>query len=593
LLLSNCATPPETVDTGEIGSLNVLVAPQSTTGCIPSENKSHSFPEGVDRFEIRLSGQISFASSIVEEDLNDDGEALIVGIPPADNLTLDLYGCQGTQLQFSGRTLGVNIVKNDKVAPALYFTKKSTFNCTGSATKSNQWSADLPKATAFHRSVITPDGDVLLVGGFSLYFFPPKLIAGGGGADIYLYRPAIGLFRAWTDTLRAPRGWHHLVSFDEGRKILVVGGAREAALKGTNDPPIFATGLPEAAVEIIDLWAGTSTTSNLNFDAHPMAAVAQSPSGKFIVSSGGMGTDGKASTRIQILNAAADELVGGTAQTGTGNLQLARVGHTATYLGKEQVLVLGGNLSGGPEKMAEVISLQEPGGTVLSSEVLFDQTLNEMPVLTLHESALLSSIGDQHLLLVVGGAGIIGNPDGTAAFTPPSALGPQLYVVEISGTPANYSGRIAGKTGFEAGRLERAFHSLTALDEQTFMIGGGYGSFGAPSPTRTICYDGVPKTGCYLADTLIIKVTGTNVDDAVIQEHPLNSGLTFNTARFGHNVIVLPDGTALSSGGLQELAAQGADPGLLDSAEILNPMREADTDICAKTAPQEEPDNRN
>jgi len=574
------------VDTEGLGGLKVVVAAQSSSQCVPSTNKNHSFPADIDRFEIRLSGSINFATTLVEEDLDKEGQVLVMGIPPAENLTLDLYGCKGDQLQYSGRTLGVNIKKNDKTAPALYFTKKSAFSCTGSATLSNYWSAKLPKAVAFHKSALTDDGELLIVGGFTEYFAPSQLSAGGGGADVYLYAPTKGMFRAWKEPLHSPRGWHHLIPFDDGRKMLVVGGASSANFGATTNPPLRPTALPEHMVELIDVDNESIEVSTLSFEAKPMGAIAHSADGHIIVSAGGANLDGTSDDAIWRIESNAGAISDGSAVVAKGQMTFKRQGHTANYLKDGDVLILGGNTSSGSAAIAEVIHTGAAPEDVLSSPVNFELGQDNFPALALHQTALIQQSDDTHLFMVAGGAGISENLDGTAKFNPPHFVGEQLYVVEIQGSNGLYSGRVAIKTGgFSVDRLERAFHSLTALGNNLFLLGGGYSTFAEAG--LAICDDTAAKTGCYLSDALVIETSGGAFGKQMFSENSLNSGLTFSTSRFGHGVNILPDGTALVTGGLRDLPPKNAAGGLLNSAEILNPMRIDENSICVKTAPGE------
>ncbi|HIA04238.1 MAG TPA: hypothetical protein EYN66_20475 [Myxococcales bacterium] len=252
-----------------------------------------------------------------------------------------------------------------------------------------------------------------------------------------------------------------------------------------------------------------------------------------------------------------------------------------------QVLILGGNLGGGNQNIAEIIHSGASSDEVVSSLVSFDGSEAELPPLALHQTVLIKNTGDSYLFLVAGGVGINANLDGVATFIPPYLQGPHLYLVDITGSQGSYTGRAAKKTNnFGNERLQRAFHSLTALGGNLFLLGGGYSTF-LQNNSLTLCDDGVAKTGCYLADTLLIEAGGSTFEGLTFKESSTNKSLTFSSARFGHRVNVLPDGTAIVTGGLKDLPPKGIPTGLLENAEIFNPLRSSDSDKCKLQAAPE------
>ena len=94
-----------------------------------------------------------------------------------------------------------------------------------------------------------------------------------------------------------------------------------------------------------------------------------------------------------------------------------------------------------------------------------------------------------------------------------------------------------------------------------------------------LCFDDRLKSGCYLADNTLIQLVGAGGGDASLKL--VDAGpLTYSSSRFGHDVLLLPDGTAMASGGMVAHDDKGGN--LLSDAEIFNPLRANETaqSIC-------------
>lgn len=571
---------PEEASGGSPG-LEITVAPLVSQACTTTDNGDGAFPEGVDRLLLRLTGPGGYEHPIDVPKSQEGSDILLTGIPVGEQLTLDLYGCQGTQLQWSGRANDVSIQENEKTGARVYFTRKNQFSCTGhDAASSSAQTAKMQDPRFMHQSVVTNNGRVLLIGGFNQFLTIGPEVKTTDAIDdpvsISEYRPSLGLFREWDAGLAAPRALHHAIPFDNKQKILVVGGVTRAILAPS--PPIRPSNGDESLkAEVIDAEAKTVVESDIALAPKPLSAAAWNPNGKGIVVCGGVqGASGEPSDDLQYTNATAEQLAGTGANVLSGEkLSVARAGHTATWFGEDKVLVLGGNFDGMPGNIAELLTAPSFASTVVTFAV-------EPPApFGLHQIAHVKTDGCTSTFLVAGGMGL-GSVGGKADWKAPSALPatPRLFLLDIDGCAGtgaftDHSSAVAAAPV----RMMRAFHRLTTLDEEQglFMVSGGYSQSSAPKDTEWCAPEaGGEETGCYLADVALLSVTG----DAGALAVSLNDvpGLAFSHSRIGHDVVVLPDGTALATGGLLAINKQNIN--ISDDAEIFNPLRPTEATLC-------------
>ncbi len=595
ILATGCSDGPAGEATD---ALKVLVAAQSADGCVPSTNGSATFPDGVNRIELRLSN--GFSDRLLVEDLDEKGQILVQGVTPGQDLQLDLYGCTEANVTWSGRATAVTVEPSEKTAPRLFFTRKNAFSCTGSDDAGRRgWRAEMfeqvPDSTSIigrvlHTAVPVVGGKVLLIGGFNAYVpVTPDILRVGVDTveSITEYDPTRGVFRTWDAQLKAKRGAHHSVAFDGGKKVLVFGGLTRAALQAPSFPPLSP--LPEdgaenadpaVAVELIDVEARTVTTSALALQTLPMGAVAASSNGLSIVVSGGRLDNEEPSDAVTVLTGTVEEMALGTAKPVAAKLEVPRMGHTSTFFGPGHVLMLGGNFGTepftddpDPSNLAEVL----PADNNAPVKVTLEDSDPIVPM-GLHETLLLRSEDCRHVFLVAGGMGLQREDENQKPiFISPSKQVARFALLEIDACDTtNIKGRFADQSAQfdDATRPRRIFHSLTNLGDGLVMMAGGYHARFEPEELSDLCETETLSVGCYLSDVVLIDASGNT---AVVDKE---NSFAFSRARFGHRVTVLPDGTALATGGLRELNGNGT-TSVVPDTEIFNPLRASERDVCA------------
>ncbi|MFT7625756.1 MAG: hypothetical protein ACI9WU_004947 [Myxococcota bacterium] len=598
-LTVGCAAETETVPF-EPGGLRVLVAPQVVDGCEPTTAGNAGFPVGVNAIELRLTGAAeTFSIRLLPDDLNEKGEILVEHVPVGDDLQLDLYGCTDGDLTWSGRAT-VDVAASDKTAPRLFFTRKNALSCPGSEeADTHGWRAEMFEAGSnskttpgrmMHTAVPVSDGHVLIIGGFNTYQpTTPTILQTRPGVveSITEYDPTRGLFRTWDAELASPRGAHHAVAFDGGSKVLVFGGVTRAALRPPSFPPLSPqpedgadNADPEVAVELIDVAKRQVTESDLTLEPLPMAGVAAAPNGLTIVISGGAQASGEPTDLVTVISGSATELASGSATPVVTKLETPRMGHTANFFGPGHVLMVGGNFGNTAsgydtdmDHLAEVL----PADSSTSVPVLIGEQSDVVVPMGLHQTVLASSVSCRHVFLVAGGMGLERDASVVPSFISAAKKDPRFMLLEIDACdPSAITGRFADQSAqfSDDTRIRRVFHSLTALGDGLVVMAGGYASSTPPQGTVSpLCVEGSINVGCYLADIMLIDVSGTSATPLASPE------LAFGRARFGHDVTLLMDGTALSTGGLQAHDDNSVD-NVVPDAELLNPLRPGESGVC-------------
>jgi len=604
LLLSGCAEQ-DTPATAGISGLQVIVAAQSADGCTPTTNGKGDFPTGVNRFELKLTGGAeAFTATLFEEDRNNRGEILVEHVPPGENYTLDLYGCTDGEVTWSGRASGVTVEAGAKTAPRLFFTAKNKFSCTGSAeADENGWKASMVAKRAFHEVVATRNGRLLLVGGFNAYVpaiedidQPALLRVTGNARTISEYDPTRGLFRDFNGELSSPRGLHSAIAFDNGKKVVVLGGLTRVALQSAPFAPLTeapepgsTTARPAEVAELINYETGEVTPLALGLNPKPLSTIAASPNGLTIVVSGGIqNAEGDPSNALEFVAGTVTEIASGTAQpVFDRKLEVQRLGHSATFFGGGDILILGGNFGTtkgsrdtDPNNLAEVIFAD--GFT--PTRVTIEGDFIPEPI-ALHQTLLASSNSCEHDFIISGGTEIkrSGQNNRTSYISPSKSSDESknfepyhLYAFHLNACdPAAPTGKFADVSEqFDAVRVRRVFHSLTRISDDLVMVSGGYNQLFAPGAGASeLCVNAHKDTGCYLADVLLMNLS-TSASGISLSPTSVGS-VAFSTSRFGHRVTVLADGTALASGGV--IADE-----VNEDAEIFNALSTSEKDACAQ-----------
>ena len=572
----------------ELAESNVAFAGLLSEGCQQGQNGSSNFPPNVERIKLVMSadGQEPFSVQLVPDELKaTPGQILVEHVPAGDDWTLDLYGCQGTEVTWSSRTPGVTVEASNKTAPSLYFTRKNDFSCTGAFGAGQFGLQTNPQpAPAFHTTYLNHQGNLVLVGGFVTFVgkqFPELIAALPNNPNIVEYYPDRGLFRAWDGGMKEGRGLHHTVRFDGGRKALVMGGLTRARLH--QDPPINRApsandpGTPTDPVVVLDSVNRTATPwTKQKFEARPLSAAASSPDGLTILVSGGMDEDSEPSNSLEYVNAASpDQLVDESAVVvRSEKLNFPRMGHTATWFG-EGALILGGNFDSAVANIAEVIFDDE----FTPVPVVIDGDAGAMPM-GFHTTGHVLADGSKHVFLLSGGFALSSSADGVDTADP--SFRPNLYrfTLDIK-DPAAPVGTFEDLSAVVDNpiRIGRGLHAMTAIGANQFMISGGINQLSQLASPDPLCDPAKKEIGCYLSDTMIIQATGGSASELTFSLVGPDD-LRISSSRFGHSSAALANGTVLVTGGVLAIDKSLGD--IEERAELFNPVRPAEADICAQ-----------
>jgi len=567
LCVFGCSAEGDASLTDDGSGLELVFAPLSAEGCQAPALGAGQFPSGVESMFVRISGYSNgppFGASIRPENL-DNGKVLVDGVPPGDELLLEIFACEGGATTWTAKVDSFSVIPSAKVSPMLYLTRRDAMSCTSSGSAPGaDLATELERPRAFPALGITAEGRALIVGGFDRYAVKadgPEVEATSESAPILEYFPNRGLFYTWPTGLASPRGGAHLVPLDGGARFLVLGGAPKATLQ--TDPPLAIAPDTVPAVEVVDTTTRTVSPSSLGLGVTPLAGVAWNASGTAIVVTGGRQLSGFPSNRIQHATGTPQSLVDGTVTiVEDKTLGTPRMGHTATWLPGDRVAIIGGNTTPDAGKFIEILSPSFEATAVSTSGLLA-----EFESFGLHATALVRSDGNTHVLIVAGGAGLAQSgedavPEWRAPFQGPA----RLFAVTLDAVAATATVQALDAGITTPSRLRRLFATLTPTQNGRFVFAGGYNQLGTPASPDESCRLDAANSGCYLDDVTILNVQG---DPGAVTISTDATAAHLGEARFGHGAIRLPDGTMLQLGGLN---AVSSDSNTLSSdVELYNP----------------------
>lgn len=267
------------------------------------------------------------------------------------------------------------------------------------------------------------------------------------------------------------------------------------------------------------------------------------------------------------------------AANAVGDLQQARVGHTATLLNDGQVLIAGGSTATGITDTAEMF---DPTTEVFSS------LANSLTTLRTEHTATLLPLSET---LLVAGEDSIGVLSSTEMFsTGAGSFRPLIPSVDILRAGHSATGLLDGRILIVGGQSSGTLGSAEHFDAQPTVIftpayNPDQGSFSTLSNTLNI-----PRwdhTATLLTDGRILITGGrddTGLLDSVEVFDPTTEDFTLlpnslTASRAGHTATLLPDGRVLLLGGEDST-------GSLTSGEIYDPSTEtfSSTTITLVTA---------
>jgi energy-coupling factor transporter ATP-binding protein EcfA2 len=331
--------PTGSMSTGRGGQTSTLL--ENGTVVIAAGANS-TFPDGTNTAEVYNPGTGMFA--------------------PTGNLPTSFFGATATLLG-DGKVLIAGGTNGPSIANAeLYDPATGTFAPTGNMTTTR----------SFHTATLLRNGKVLIAGGTGL----------ANGASAELYDPATGRFTV-TGSMVNLR-WFHTATLLNNGMVLIAGGTS------------LSSGLTLASAELYDPASGTfAATGNMTTARSSLTALLLN-NGEVLIVGGNSGSG--AST----IYSATAELYNPTTASFilTGNMSVARAGHTSTLLNDGMVLIAGGSSS-------------NTSGPLASAE-LYDANLGTFAITA---NMTTARAGHSATLLTNGNVLIAGGAVGTSAST--------------------------------------------------------------------------------------------------------------------------------------------------------------------------------
>ncbi|HEV2522124.1 MAG TPA: kelch repeat-containing protein [Candidatus Acidoferrales bacterium] len=317
---------------------------------------------------------------------------------PTGNLPTSFFGATATLLD-DGKVLIAGGSNGPSIANAeLYDPATGTFAPTGNMTTTR----------SFHTATLLRNGKVLIAGGTGM----------ANGASAELYDPATGTFTV-TGSMVNLR-WFHTATLLNNGMVLIAGGTS------------LSSGLTLASAELYDPASGTfAATGNMTTARNDQTALLLN-NGEVLIAGGNSGSGASTiySATAELYNPATASFIL------TGNMSVARAGHTATLLNNGMVLIAGGNSSN--------------SSGALSSAEIYDPNLDTFAVTV---NMTTARAGHTAILLTNGSVLIAGGAVGTSASTceiylPGSA--PPAGLISIAIAPSGASISSGGTQQFVA-----------------------------------------------------------------------------------------------------------------------------------------------
>jgi hypothetical protein len=454
------STKPISVTLG-VASFRVTSADAASTGTsfnfivAALDGHGNTFPD--------YSGMVSFTST--------DGQAVLPANSPLTN------GTATFSLKFS--TTGIQtITATDTANPLLTGTSSRIQVSAPAVGFTPTGSMSIPRAG--HTATLLNDGDVLLVGGID-WDCPPTINCNNFIMIIVksaeTYTAAGGQFST-SAIMSVPRVGHTATLLQDGRVLVTGGGYKSATDSAEIFDPSTSTFTPTgnmtsarsghtatllangkvllaggfagngnwpATAELFDPATGMFTATGIMSALGPGQTATLLSDGKVLFAGGGVvvGTDLVPTATAEIYDPATGIF------TPTGNMNVPRVGHTATLLANSKVLIAGGGTGGSASLTATAELFDEATG-------LFTPTGNMVTARFDHTATLLTN---GKVLLTGGFSGLSSDLSSAESFD-----------------PSNGTFTIAGNMG-----IQRIGHTATLLNNGEVLITGGNNLDGAVS----------------------------------------------------------------------------------------------------------------
>ena len=310
-----------------------------------------------------------------------------------------------------------------------------------------------------------------------------------------------------TGSLATARVFHTATVFRSG-SVLVTGG-------------VNATSFPVTA-ELFNPTQGDFTTTPGSMSSERVSPASNLlQDGKMALVSGGKDASGNSTATAELFDSPV-----GTFTITAGNMQTARVYHTATLLFDGTVLLTGGlDVTGNPTATAE----------------LFDPTTRKF-----------SSVGNMESVRFLHAATLL--PDGNVLVTGGLTFGGTFNTAELYDPVSKTFTPTSNMT------VARAGHTVTALSNGKILVTGGASRFGGKSLSSAELFD--PATGIFTATAEMV------------------------TTRALHTATLRNDGTVLVAGG-NTYFYDGLSGQTLSAVELFDPVAETFTSVADMATPRE------
>jgi hypothetical protein len=500
----------------------------AAASCEQHGNNNNAFPVGADSFVVRLSGA-GLDEPFVERVTKDgDGPYVLTGIPPAENLVMDLVACNGSVALSAGRTAGVTILEHQKSFPPIFLTP------IGGQTACVEADTDAQDLSHAFGSALRIEDTVFVLGGLGQYSLDQSVGVGKANDRVSTYERLVGTRSVSTGTLVSARAMAtSYVTSDN--KIRLIGGANTINLNTPNFDLWPAGGsAPDCGIELWDPQSGTSTCEYNN--SLPAGGSGVALGADLAVYVGGVdagGEFGVASDKAYVVQGSdVTELT----------MPQARVGASVSRLSSTEVLIWGGNFDG--DAAAAGLLLDTSSGTITA----LNSTVPD-GIVTMWAASVYAGSGSDgtHKVLVAGGTDLSLNGGYVSAPIPPSAARLILLTIGPDGVQANPV--VLDET--QEVRFKRVAASLFDVGNGEFWLLGGVTSY---SKDEQVC-PGASSAGCFPDRMARFSLSADGTRLAMGSQTIESSSV----GSLGAIAVDLGDESSLVIGGLRSASADALD----------------------------------
>ena len=517
----------------------------AAASCEQHGNNNNAFPVGADSFVVRLSGAGLDEPFIERVTKDGDGPYVLTGVPPAENLVMDLVACNGSTALSAGRTEGVTILEHQKSFPPIFLTP------VGGQTACVDADTDAQALSHAFGSALRIGDTVFVLGGLGEYALEQSVGVGKASDRVSHYARLLGTRSASTGTLISARAMAtSYVTSDS--KIRLIGGAKTINLNTPNFDLWPAGGsAPDCGIELWDPQSGASTCEyNNSLPAGGSGAVLGADLAVYVGGVDAGGEFGVASDKAYVIQGS--DVVELT-------MPQARVGATVTRLSATEALIWGGNFDADAANAG--LLLDTSAGTITALESTVPDGIAPM-----WAAAVYAGTGSDgtHQVLVAGGTELSLNGVYVTAPIPPSSARLMLLTVGADGVQGDAV--LLDET--QEVRFKRVAASLFDVGNGEFWLLGGVTSY---SKDEQVC-PGASSAGCF-PDRMARFSLGADGTTLSMGSQTIESS---SVGSLGAMAVDLGDESSIVIGGLKSASA-----GALDTNAELVRYGSSVSSLCA------------